>query len=44
MGSTVILLFEKGRVCLNEDLSEGTKIRMGQAIGKVLHTQDKLLP
>ncbi|MFN7133384.1 MAG: archaetidylserine decarboxylase, partial [Myxococcales bacterium] len=34
MGSTVILLFEPGRVALDEALVEGTVVRMGQAIGK----------
>ncbi|MDR0967196.1 MAG: archaetidylserine decarboxylase [Myxococcales bacterium] len=35
MGSTVILVFEPGRVTLDAALTEGDKIRMGQAIGRV---------
>lgn len=36
MGSTVILLFEQGRVRFGDDIEEGIKVRMGQAIGQVL--------
>ncbi|MBX5482083.1 MAG: phosphatidylserine decarboxylase [Myxococcaceae bacterium] len=34
MGSTVILLFEHGRVRWDEGIAEGTKVRMGQRIGE----------
>jgi phosphatidylserine decarboxylase len=34
MGSTVILLFEPGRVTLREDLVEGTRVRVGEPIGR----------
>jgi len=33
MGSTVILLLEPGRAALRPDLSEGTRVRVGEAIG-----------
>jgi phosphatidylserine decarboxylase len=33
MGSTVILLFEPGRVALDGRLVPGAKLRMGEAIG-----------
>lgn len=36
MGSTVILLFEPGRVTLDPTIVEGAKVRMGQAIGRVV--------
>ena len=36
MGSTVILLFEKGRIRFGSDIAEGQSVRMGQAIGNVL--------
>lgn len=39
MGSTVILLFEKGRVRFDESLAEGQKVRMGQAIAQVVPAQ-----
>ncbi len=34
MGSTVILLFEPGRVALSPRLVPGTQVRMGEAIGR----------
>ncbi len=34
MGSTVILLFEKGKVTLSSALAEGHKVRMGEAIAQ----------
>jgi phosphatidylserine decarboxylase len=34
MGSTVILLFEKGRVTLSPRLAEGTGLRLGEKIGE----------
>ncbi len=34
MGSTVILLFEKGRVRWDESLTEGATVRMGRRIGE----------
>jgi phosphatidylserine decarboxylase len=33
MGSTVILLFEKGTMEFEKHCSEGDKVRLGQAIG-----------
>ena len=36
MGSTVILLFENGRIRFGTDIAEGRSVRMGQAIGQVL--------
>ena len=36
MGSTVILLFPKGSVALADDLRVGSKVRMGEAIGRQL--------
>jgi phosphatidylserine decarboxylase len=33
MGSTVILLFEKGTMEFDADRSEGDKVRLGQPIG-----------
>ena len=33
MGSTVILLFEPGRVTLRDDLAERTRVRVGEPIG-----------
>jgi phosphatidylserine decarboxylase len=33
MGSTVILLFEPGRVALSPRLAPGAPVRMGEAIG-----------
>ena len=33
MGSTVILLFEPGRVALSPRLQPGAKVRMGEAVG-----------
>lgn len=43
MGSTVILLFEKGRVDLDEALQPGREVRMGQLLGHLKtheHTPD----
>ena len=36
MGSTVILLFEKGRVALDGRLEEGMKVKMGEEIARVV--------
>ncbi len=36
MGSTVILLFEPGRVAFEPAVVEGAKVRMGQAIGRIV--------
>ena len=36
MGSTVILIFEPGRVSFEPVIAEGAKVRMGQAIARVL--------
>ncbi len=36
LGSTVVLLFEPGRVAWDESLKSGDAVRMGQAIGKRL--------
>jgi phosphatidylserine decarboxylase len=36
LGSTVILLFEPGRVALEPSLVEGARVRMGQAIAQVV--------
>ena len=33
MGSTVILLFQRGRVRWDDGLVEGSRVRMGQRIG-----------
>ena len=38
MGSTVILLFEPGRVALEPVIVEGAKVRMGQAIARLVST------
>ncbi|MBI5547062.1 MAG: phosphatidylserine decarboxylase [Deltaproteobacteria bacterium] len=35
LGSTVILLFERGRVVLEPSLAEGSRVRVGQAIARV---------
>lgn len=35
MGSTVILLFQKGRLALEAGLAPGQPIRMGQALGRI---------
>lgn len=35
MGSTVVLLFERGRLRLAEGISPGATVRMGQALGQV---------
>jgi hypothetical protein len=34
MGSTVVMLFEKGTFRVNHNIATGMKIRMGQEIGK----------
>jgi phosphatidylserine decarboxylase len=36
MGSTVILLSEPGRLALDGTLGEGSRVRMGQEIGRVV--------
>ena len=36
LGSTVVLLFEPGKIEWSDDLAAGSKVRMGQAIGKRL--------
>ena len=39
LGSTVVLLFEPGKVAWNEGLKAGDAVRMGQAIGKRLQVK-----
>ncbi len=36
MGSTVILLFPRGRIVWNDDLQPGRAVRMGEPIGRIL--------
>jgi len=43
MGSTVILLFEKGRIDLNETLQPGTPVQMGQLLGFLKKTDEKIM-
>jgi phosphatidylserine decarboxylase len=43
MGSTVILLFSKGRVAWNTQLEAGAFVEMGQAIGAIRNPEDQPL-
>jgi phosphatidylserine decarboxylase len=36
MGSTIILLFEPGRVVLHTSLQPGSTVRMGEVIGSLV--------
>jgi phosphatidylserine decarboxylase len=40
LGSTVIVLFEPGKVSLDPSLAPGTKVKMGQAIGRIRQEGD----
>lgn len=44
MGSTVILLFEPNRMAFDPAIVEGSKVRMGQTIGRVLSAKKPRAP